>query len=174
MKSPGHSIAGWRMKYRPVVLEVERKQRWLHEKPHSERLQIGFLESPELKEPLPPFLDIERIQGISFPLHEHLAGYFRNARTAVDIFDIEAYRSAGGNGYPDTTFGVAQTETERRGVRRTNEIRTTIRLGFELDVGCSAICRFRQRESRQSMGYQVTYPILLEVKPKRSRQFLRR
>jgi len=24
------------------------------------------------------------------------------------------------------------------------------------------------------MGYQVTYPILLETKPKRSRQFLRR
>src|SRR5882757_5761511 len=162
MKCPGHSIAGWRMKYRPVVVEVERKQRWLHEKPHTERLQIGFLKSPELKEPVPPFLDIERVLGINFPLREHLAGYFRNVHAAVDIFDIEAYRSAGGNGYPDTTFGVADIETERRGVRRTNEIRATIRLGFELDVDRSAICHFRQCESRQCMGYQVAYPILLE------------
>src|SRR4029077_17132182 len=37
-----------RMKYRPVLLEVEREQRWLHQKPRSKRLQIGFLESPEL------------------------------------------------------------------------------------------------------------------------------
>jgi len=49
----------------PVVVEVERKQRWLHEKPHTERLQIGFLKSPELKEPVPPFLDIERVLGIN-------------------------------------------------------------------------------------------------------------